>query len=218
MRAKPRRSAAEPNIFDFRPRQAPRVRRAWERAPASPRAPGRKGKKVWKRAGPRAAADEASNADDGGDAAFHGHGVKRQRTKHMPAVPARATRKNQQFVSTLQDQAPGTPKSTQSVAGPLGPPPLLPQPCDETQSPLRGRHMLRGYAQAADVESRESGAAQDATKQHASGPCRPAQPSRVDVAIEATTEPPQCRHRRSAGACKQRSGKFEPAGTVPCAR
>ena len=109
------RSAEEPNIFDFRPRQAPRVRRAWERAPASPRAPGRKGRKVWKRAPVRAATDEGADAGDEEDTETHGHGVKRQRTRHLPAVPARATRKKQQFVSTLQDQALGTPKRTPSI-------------------------------------------------------------------------------------------------------
>ena len=108
-----RSSEPATNPFDFHPQQAPRVRRAWERIPISPRAPERKGRKVWKRAVSAKGTTSGKESDAHDDAGeTNSHGVKRLRVKHMPAMPARIARRNQPFVATLQDQAPGTPKRT----------------------------------------------------------------------------------------------------------
>ena len=109
-------------MFDFQPRQA-RVRRAWERLPTSPLAPGRKGRKVWKRPQPTSAIESSEVTSLRNEAAGNrGHSIKRLRTTRVSTVPARgAGRRNQQFVAMLQDQAPGTPKSAQVPTTPVLP-------------------------------------------------------------------------------------------------
>ena len=97
--------------MDFELNAATRAPRRWDRVPKSPFRSRRKGQVVWKRYGSnhRQASDSKVDALDDGDETTIGQVVKRQCLGNMPAVPVKFS-KQRQYMSTLRDQAPGTPK------------------------------------------------------------------------------------------------------------
>ena len=96
--------------FDFEP-NATRVPRGWERVPKAPFNSRRKGRKVWKRhdSQQRQASDSKLDTEDEGAEAVSEQAVKRQCLKNMPAIPNNFL-KQRQYMSTLFEQALGTPK------------------------------------------------------------------------------------------------------------
>ena len=110
---RPYRASEPPNPFAFQSRQAPKILHAWDRVPASSRAPGKKGHKVWKRA-TAPIGQEVATARDGGIGSSSPRVIKRQRTKRtIPTGRNAVARRNLAFVAMRQEAAPGTPKSAQ---------------------------------------------------------------------------------------------------------
>ncbi|KAI4144598.1 MAG: hypothetical protein LQ340_006592, partial [Diploschistes diacapsis] len=97
-------SRDEDDSFHFEPQEAPHVPRAWERVPRTPVAPGRKGRKIYKRQ-----TDIGGNGVGVGSQEEPDRGAKRQCLNNLPAVPAQLS-KRPQYALTLREQRPGTPR------------------------------------------------------------------------------------------------------------
>lgn len=92
--------------FDFEQHELPKVPRAWERVQKPAFNQNRKGRTVWKRPEIRGTGSYLETSHDSDTIS---RSVKRQ--KHMPQRSLRASARNQhQYISTMEDQAPGTPR------------------------------------------------------------------------------------------------------------
>lgn len=114
------------NIFNFQSTTPPRRPRLWDRAPQSPFAAHPRGRKVWKRYDFRVVKTETKSRPettpgiDAEEAEKPSNGarpVKRLRVKQAPFVAGEVQNQKPaaRYIATLQDKAPGTPRSESCI-------------------------------------------------------------------------------------------------------
>lgn len=115
------------NVFTFQSTRLdpPPRRRGWDRIPKSPFGPRHQGRKLWKRYDIRswkAAAicgledDTPASKPDGNETSAPEKAIKRLRLKESPSSCAKEDggKLSARYITTLRDDAPGTPKSQYS--------------------------------------------------------------------------------------------------------